>query len=85
MRLNVYLFWRVRTGDGGTGRAPGSVPEVSSRRGAHAGPIPPYTGAASGHLGRLAVSLEEGTALATGTVKFFNAEKGYGFISREKG
>jgi len=31
------------------------------------------------------VSLEEGTALATGTVKFFNAEKGYGFISREKG
>ena len=31
------------------------------------------------------MSLEEGTALATGTVKFFNAEKGYGFISREKG
>jgi cold shock protein len=29
--------------------------------------------------------LEERTALATGTVKFFNAEKGYGFISREKG
>jgi CspA family cold shock protein len=24
-------------------------------------------------------------ALATGTVKFFNAEKGYGFISREQG
>jgi CspA family cold shock protein len=23
--------------------------------------------------------------LATGTVKFFNAEKGYGFISREEG
>lgn len=23
--------------------------------------------------------------LATGTVKFFNAEKGYGFISRESG
>jgi CspA family cold shock protein len=23
------------------------------------------------------------TVLATGTVKFFNAEKGYGFISRE--
>jgi len=23
--------------------------------------------------------------LATGTVKFFNAEKGYGFISREQG
>ena len=23
--------------------------------------------------------------MATGTVKFFNAEKGYGFISREKG
>ena len=25
------------------------------------------------------------TELATGTVKFFNAEKGYGFISREDG
>ena len=25
------------------------------------------------------------TKLATGTVKFFNAEKGYGFISREQG
>jgi CspA family cold shock protein len=27
----------------------------------------------------------EEIALATGTVKFFNAEKGYGFISRESG
>src|SRR5436190_15739652 len=27
----------------------------------------------------------EEKALATGTVKFFNAEKGYGFISREQG
>jgi CspA family cold shock protein len=26
---------------------------------------------------------ERATALAQGTVKFFNAEKGYGFISRE--
>lgn len=25
------------------------------------------------------------SALAIGTVKFFNAEKGYGFISREQG
>lgn len=25
------------------------------------------------------------TALATGTVKFFNSEKGFGFISREQG
>jgi len=33
----------------------------------------------------LAIECEEGRRLATGTVKFFNAEKGYGFISREKG
>jgi CspA family cold shock protein len=30
-------------------------------------------------------SEEKRTALATGTVKFFNNEKGYGFISREDG
>jgi len=28
---------------------------------------------------------ERASALATGTVKFFNNEKGYGFISRESG
>ena len=27
----------------------------------------------------------EEISVATGTVKFFNAEKGYGFISREQG
>jgi CspA family cold shock protein len=32
----------------------------------------------------LAVKIER-TSVATGTVKFFNAEKGYGFISREQG
>jgi CspA family cold shock protein len=36
-------------------------------------------------IGPAIASLEEGTGLATGTVKFFNAEKGYGFISREHG
>lgn len=28
---------------------------------------------------------KEGNALATGTVKFFNSEKGFGFISQEQG
>jgi CspA family cold shock protein len=36
--------------------------------------------------GRLVCGLrKEVTELATGTVKFFNAEKGYGFISRQDG
>ncbi len=35
---------------------------------------------AGGSLG-LAVLRKEVTELATGTVKFFNAQKGYGFIS----
>jgi cold shock protein len=39
---------------------------------------------AGGSLG-LAALRKEVTELATGTVKFFNAEKGYGFISREEG
>jgi CspA family cold shock protein len=39
---------------------------------------------AGGSLG-LAALRREVTELATGTVKFFNAEKGYGFISREGG
>jgi CspA family cold shock protein len=37
---------------------------------------------AGGSLG-LAVLRKEVTELATGTVKFFNAQKGYGFISCE--
>ena len=39
---------------------------------------------AGGSLG-LAALWREVTELVTGTVKFFNAEKGYGFISREGG
>ena len=39
---------------------------------------------AGGSLGFAALR-KEVTELAIGTVKFFNAEKGYGFISREGG
>src|SRR6266545_1475381 len=39
---------------------------------------------AGGSLG-LAALRKDATELVTGTVKFFNAEKGYGFISREEG
>ena len=40
---------------------------------------------AGGSLGVAALRKEGRTELATGTVKFFNAQKGYGFISREEG
>jgi CspA family cold shock protein len=45
----------------------------------------PTQDGASGHSELLAVELGRENSVATGTVKFFNAEKGYGFISREKG
>ncbi len=32
---------------------------------------------------KMAVGLRKESKLATGTVKFFNSEKGFGFISRE--
>ncbi len=34
---------------------------------------------------RTCSEIRKENALATGTVKFFNSEKGYGFISREQG
>ena len=47
-------------------------------------------GLAALHLGERGsqsdlLKVREERALATGTVKFFNAEKGFGFISREQG
>ena len=40
---------------------------------------------AGGSLVLVAALSEEVIELATGTVKFFNSQKGYGFISREEG
>ncbi len=39
----------------------------------------------AGHSGLPPEKIERRRALATGTVKFFNSEKGFGFISREQG
>ena len=44
-----------------------------------------YAARVAGGSRGLAALPKEVTELATGTVKFFNAEKGYGFISREGG
>ena len=35
--------------------------------------------------GRPLIAYRESSFVTTGTVKFFNAEKGFGFISREQG
>lgn len=44
-----------------------------------------FLGIRWGSRARGPVQTETSTAVAIGTVKFFNAEKGYGFISREDG
>jgi CspA family cold shock protein len=51
----------------------GAVPQVGRYR------RPCVRSAGSSHL------IEKSSVLTTGTVKFFNAEKGFGFISREGG
>ena len=55
----------------------GSRPRIGFRRWAR---YPP-----GGQARRLVTENESLDQLAQGTVKFFNAEKGFGFISREQG
>ena len=45
----------------------------------------PYTGRDEGVTGTCSRLMKELGNMASGTVKFFNNEKGYGFISRESG
>src|SRR5262249_24090191 len=61
------------------------APTAAARRHPEPGPAAERVAWSSriGRTGR-SVSREE-NQLATGTVKFFNAEKGFGFISREQG
>ncbi len=39
----------------------------------------------AGHVGQFTITESLRELTTTGTVKFFNAEKGFGFISREQG
>ena len=63
-------------------RAP-PEPDSSSAWCSLFGRVPPRVLHALDHVDRRLI--EKRSQLATGTVKFFNAEKGYGFISREQG
>jgi superfamily II DNA/RNA helicase/cold shock CspA family protein len=84
---------RPRDQRGGERAARVRVPSGVRQRGAHlavegARPGKGRTGAGVGlghGRGRHQSAARKSTPLTTGTVKFFNAEKGYGFISREQG